>query len=70
MFSCAMDMVSTVLDDTAARKLRAFPLSSITVGRCIYHMSKDIKEQRSEKMCSVAFLCRWMKPLTGTKTVF
>lgn len=71
MLSCAVGMVSTVLDDTAAaRKLRAAPLSNSTVGRCVYHTSKDRKAQLHEKMCTAAFLCRWMKARTGTKTVY
>lgn len=41
---CAMDMVSTMFDDTAASKLTAIPVSDNTIARHIYDMSKDIEE--------------------------
>lgn len=55
---------------SAAVTIRAVPQSNNTVGRCVYHMTKDLKEQLNEKMCTAAFLCTRMNPLTGTKTGF
>ena len=42
---CAMDMVSTMLDDKAASKLRAIPLSDNTNARRIYDMSKQLNDK-------------------------
>lgn len=50
---CAIDMVSTMLGDSAASKLWASPLSNNTVS--IYDMSKDIEEQLNEKVCDSHF---------------
>ena len=44
----ATDMVSTMIDEATASKLKA--LSDNTIARCIYAMSKDIEEQPDEKI--------------------
>lgn len=47
---CAIDMVSTIIDDATAQKLRAIPLSDNTVARRISDISEDMKEQLVEKI--------------------
>lgn len=65
---CAIDMVSIMIDESAASKLSFIPLSNNTISMCIYDLSKDIKEQLNEKVRDSR--CRWMKPLTVIKTVY
>lgn len=64
---CAMDMVSTMLDDSAASKLRAIPLSNNTVGRRIYDMSKDIEEQLNDKVRDSHFSLQMDEATDGNK---
>lgn len=45
----AIDMVSTMIDEATASKLKAIPLSNNTISRRIY-MSKDIEEQLNDKI--------------------
>ena len=40
----ALDMVSTMINEATAIKLKAIPLSNNTIARCIDDMSKDIEE--------------------------
>ena len=46
----ALDMVSTMLDEKSAEKLKAVPLSNDTVARRISDISDDLEEQLTEKL--------------------
>ncbi|KAJ4946978.1 hypothetical protein JOQ06_009021 [Pogonophryne albipinna] len=47
---CAIDMVSTLIDEATAQKLKAIPLSDNTIARRIDEISEDMKEQLVEKV--------------------
>lgn len=47
---CAIDMVSTLIDEATAQKLKAIPLSNNTIARRIDEISEDMKEQLVEKV--------------------
>ena len=46
----AIDVVSTMIDDATASKLKAIPLADNNIARRIYDMSKDTEEQLNEKI--------------------
>ena len=46
----AIDMVSIMIDDASADKLKAVPLSIDTVARCICDISNDLEDQLVEKL--------------------
>ena len=58
----ALDMVSTMLDETSASKLKVIPLSNDTVARRICDISNDLEEQLTEKM--------WTRLLIAIKTAY
>ena len=46
----AIDVVSTMIDEATASKLKAIPLADNNIARRIYDMSKDTEEQLNEKI--------------------
>lgn len=63
----ALDMVSTMLDDTSAEKLKAVPLSNDTVARCICDISDDLEEQLTEKMKNKRFALQVDEAIDSSK---
>ncbi|XP_048048380.1 zinc finger BED domain-containing protein 5-like [Megalobrama amblycephala] len=51
----AQDMVSVMLDETCAGKLKAIPLSNDTVARRIHNISDDLEDQLMEKLRDTGF---------------
>ena len=46
----ALDMVSVMLDDASAAKIKTIPLSNDTVARRINDIANDLKEQLVDKL--------------------
>ncbi|KAM3838159.1 zinc finger BED domain-containing protein 5-like [Diretmus argenteus] len=51
----ALDMVSTMLDETSAAKLKTIPLSNDTIARRICDISDDLEEQLTAKLTDTRF---------------
>lgn len=66
----AIDMVSIMLDETSADKLKAIPLSNDTIARRIYMPYLMILKSNCLTNSNPHVLpCKWTRQLTVTKTV-
>ncbi|XP_072229039.1 zinc finger BED domain-containing protein 5-like [Leuresthes tenuis] len=63
----ALDMVSVMLDETSAAKLKAVPLSNDTIARRIWDISSDLEEQLIEKLKESRFALQVDKATDSNK---
>lgn len=63
----ALDMVSVMLDDASAAKIKAIPLSNDTVARRINDMANDLKEQLGDKLKETRFALQFDEATDSNK---
>ncbi|CAM4568285.1 unnamed protein product [Leuciscus chuanchicus] len=63
----ALDMVSVMLDDASAAKIKTIPLSNDTVARCINDIANDLKKQLVDKLKDKRFALQFDEATDSNK---